>query len=128
MSRTASLIGVLIAMAIGGYLYMRQAESVSSGQPGNVRAAVDVAGVKNDLLALANAERGHFALEGKYASLDELVQKGSISMARTSRPPYSYSAEVSDSGFRIVATYGGPPEAGAPRTIWIDESLQIRME
>lgn len=126
MSRTLGLIGVLIALAIGAYLYTQQAKQASPAGAGNVRPTIDVAGVKSDLLVLANAERGQFALEGKYASLEELVAKGSVSMR--SRPPYRYSAEVSETGFRITATYEGPPASGAPRTISIDESMQIRVE
>jgi len=127
MGRTVGFIGLLIALGIGAYLYTRQAGDSKQGAAAT-RTTVDVAGVKNDLIALANAERGQFALEGKYVSLDELVSKGSISMARTSRPPYTYAAETTGSGFRIVATYGGPPDTGAPRRISIDETMQIQTE
>ncbi len=126
MGKSLGLIGILIALAVGGYLYTHQG---NGGQATPApRATIDVAGVKNDLVSLANAERGEFALEGKYVSLDELVSKGAISSARTSRPPYTYSADVSGTGFRIVATYGGPPDTGAPQQISIDDSMQIKTE
>jgi hypothetical protein len=80
------------------------------------------------LLVLANAERSQFALDGKYLPLDELVSKGVVTMSRTRRPPYEYSAEVGGSSFRIVATYNGAPAPGAPKRISIDDTMQVSTE
>ena len=129
MSRSLGFIGLLIVLGIGAYLYMRQAQSViPQGGTATPRSTIDVAGVKNDLIALANAERRHFAAEGKYVSIDELRSSGDISMPSNSRGPYSYSAETSDTGFRITATYSGPPDAGVPRTLSIDDTMQVKTE
>ena len=125
MSRSLGLIGVLIAAAIGFYLYTQQAQPASQGTA-NPRQTIDVTGVKNDLVTLANAERRYFATEGRYATIDELRSHGDISMPTNGRGPFTYSAEVSDTGFRIVATYTGPPSPDAPQTLSIDESIQIR--
>ncbi len=128
MGRAAGFVGLLIVVAVGAYLYTRQSAGPSGGAPAT-KTTVDLLAVKNDLLLLANAERGQLALEGKYATLDELVAKGAIPAERTRRPPYSYSAEVDGArGFRILATYEGPPEAGAPRRISIDETMQMKTE
>ncbi len=127
MGRAAGFVGLLIALAVGAYLYTRQAAPSESAPPAKV--AVVLAAVKSDLLLLANAERGQLALEGKYATLDELVAKGAIPAERTRRPPYSYSAEVNGAtGFRITATYEGPPEAGAPQRLSIDETMQWKTD
>ena len=129
MSRSLGFIGLLIVLGIGAYLYMRQTQAVTpDGSTATPRSTIDVAGVKNDLIALANAERRHFAAEGKYVSIDELRSSGDISMPSNSRGPYSYSAETSDTGFRIIATYSGPPDAGVPRTLSIDETMQVKTE
>ncbi|MCI0403385.1 MAG: hypothetical protein L0212_07670 [Acidobacteria bacterium] len=124
MSRALGLIGVLVAAAVGFYLYMRQAQTASQ-ETSNPRVTIDVAGVKNDLIALANAERRYFAGEGRYTSIDELHAHGDISMPSNSRGPFTYSAEVSETGFRIVATYTGPPRPEAPQNLSIDETMQI---
>ena len=132
MSRTLGFVGLLIVLGIGAYIYMRQTQAVTpqSGAGGTAtpRSTIDVVGVKNDLIALANAERRHFAAEGKYVSIDELRSNGDISMQSNQRGPYSYSAETSDTGFRIVATYSGPPNAGVPHTLSIDETMQMKTE
>ena len=123
MGRALGFIGVLIAVGVGAYLYTQQAKSASVGGS-SPRATIDTVGVKNDLMAIANAERRRLASDGKYVSLDELRSNGDISMPGNTRGPYTYSVETSDSGFRVVATYSGP-DAQAPRSMSIDQTMQI---
>jgi hypothetical protein len=127
MGRSIGFVGLLIVLAIGGYLYTHQGGGADTSTATAVHS-VDVAGVKSDLLVLANAERSQFALDGKYLPLDELVSRGVVTMSRTGRPPYTYSAEIGGAGFRIVATYNGTPTAGSPRRISIDETMQVSSE
>jgi hypothetical protein len=128
MSR--SMVGMLITMAIIGYIVYTQMRGTSpSGHAASVpRTTIDVAGVKQDLLAMANAERAHFALEGKYASLDDLRAKGNLTIPELRRGDYAYTAEFTDTVFRVIATYSGPPNTGSPRTVSIDQTMQIAME
>src|SRR5438270_8207670 len=123
MGKTVGFIGVLIAVAIGAYLYTQQAKSVSPGGA-SPKTTIDTVGVKNDLIAIANAERRRLASDGKYVSLDELRSNGDIKMSSDKRGPYTYSVETSDSGFRVTATYSGPDEK-APRSLSIDQTMQI---
>ena len=124
MSRALGLIGVLIAAAIGFYLYTQQAQTASQGTA-NPRQTIEVTGVKSDLNAIAQAERRYFATEGRYASIDELRTHGDISMPTNGRGPFTYSAEVSETGFRIVATYAGAPGPDGAQNLSIDETMQI---
>jgi hypothetical protein len=117
----------MIVLCVGAWLYTRQAKSVMPPGSNNVRAVVDVTGVQNDLLAIANSERSQFALEGKYLSLDELRSKGVINLPRSGRAGYTYSVEVSDTSFRAVASYSGP-SAAAPQTISVDQTMEIHRE
>jgi len=128
MSRT--MFGMLISMAIIGYIVYTQMSSASpTGHASSApKATIDVTAVKHDLLAMANAQRGHFALEGKYASLDDLRAKGNLRMPELRRGDYSYSAEFTDTTFRVIATYAGPPNTSAPRTVSIDQTMQISRE
>ena len=128
MSRLWSFIALIIVVGIGSYIYMRQTQSVMTAGTSNPTATVDLIGVKNDLLAMAQAERSHGALHGAYVSLDELRQQGELTMTRENRGPYKYSAEVSDSAFRIVATYSGPEGSGMPKTLSVDQSMQVSQE
>jgi hypothetical protein len=128
MSRLLSFVALIIVVGVGAYIYMRQTQGVMTAGTSDPTATVDLIGVKNDLLAMAQAERSHGALHGGYVSLDELRQQGELSMTRENRGPYTYSAEVSGSSFRIVATYTGPENSGLPKTLSIDQSMQISKE
>ncbi|MBI3933689.1 MAG: hypothetical protein HY316_03300 [Acidobacteria bacterium] len=123
-----SLLGLVIVLGIGQFIY----RSYFAGPSGaaatmgtnNPRANADVSGVKNDLLAMAQAERAYMALNGRYASLDDLHKSGDLLLDPSrERQGYSYSDEVGDRHFVITATYSGPA-TGMP-TLSIDESMQV---
>ena len=87
MSRLFGFLSLVIVMAIGMYIYSKQMQSSSAAAgASNPRAAIDITGVKADLISIASAERRYFATEGKYASLDELISSKTITVARQ-RPP-----------------------------------------
>jgi hypothetical protein len=127
MGRAFGFLTLIIVVAVGAYIYMRQTQSVMTAGTSSPTATVDLIGVKNDLLAIAQAERAHGATHGGFVSIDELRSQGDLSMARNNRGPYAYSAEVGDGNFRIVATYSGS-DPSMPKTISIDQSLQISQE
>jgi len=127
MRGVVSLLGIILAVAIGLFLYRSYftgSGGVATMGTNNPRAVADVAGVKNDLNAMAQAERAFMALNGRYVALEELQSSGNllIDPAR-GRQGYTYSAEVSERRFTITATYSGPA-TGMP-TLSIDETMQI---
>jgi len=125
MIRTFSFIATLVVLAAGMYLYMREAQSSSSAAGvSNPKAAINITGVRNDLLSIAQAERRYYVLEGKYASLDELISSNSLSVARQ-RVPYSYEVDVTGSSFRVVASRSGDDASGAPAELSVDENMQF---
>ena len=72
MSRLFGFLSVVIVMAIGMYIYSKQVQSSSAAAGANTpQAAINITGVKSDLVSIASAERRYFASEGKYASLDD---------------------------------------------------------
>ncbi len=129
MGRLFGFIGVLAAVAVGAYVYSHQAKEAALGT-NNPRAVVDVVGVRGDLLAIAQAERMHFASAGSYVGLDELISSGDLTMARRSRGPYVYDVEAAGAtGFTATATCAGGREAGcADRVIRVDETMQVHSE
>ena len=126
MSRLFSFISVVIVLAAGMYIYSRQAQD-SSALAGatNPKAAINITGVRNDLVSIAQAERRYFASEGKYASLDEMVSSNYISVARQ-RPPYAYDVEIGSGGFRVVATRSGDNIGGTPAELSVDENMEFQ--
>jgi hypothetical protein len=128
MGRAFGFLTLITVVAAGAYIYMRQTKSVMSAGTSSPTATVDLMGVRNDLLVIAQAERSHAALQGSYVSIDALRSGGDLAMPRNNRGPYNYSAEVSDSGFRIVATYAGPENSGMPGALSIDQTMQISQQ
>ena len=127
MGRAFGFLTLIIVVAVGAYIYMRRTQSVMTAGTSSPTATVDLMGVRNDLLAIAQAERSHAAVQGNFVSIDELRSQGDLSMLRKNRGPYTYSAEVSTGEFHIVATYSGP-DPGMPKTISIDQSMQISQQ
>ena len=122
MGRTLGFVGTIIVMAIVVYVYSLQVRSSVPGAGASPAGSADIAGVKNDLISIANAERGCIASQGKSASLDELISGNYITIQRT-RPPYFYDIETTSTGFRVTATCDTP---GAHAQFWIDESMEIK--
>jgi len=126
MGRVFGFLSVVIVMAVGMYIYSTQLRSSSAAAgANNPKAAINITGVKTDLIGIASAERLYFASEGKYASLDELISSRAVSIARQ-RPPYTYTVEISSGGFRVVATRSGDDASGTPAELSVDENMEFR--
>jgi len=126
MGRVFGFLSLVLGLAIGMYVYSRQMQSSAAAAGGNTpKAAINMTGVKTDLMGIASAERQYFASESKYASLDELVSTHYLSVARQ-RPPYIYAVELSSGGFRVVATRSGDDGSGVPAQISVDQDMEFR--
>lgn len=125
MGRFFGFMIVLFAVAVGAFIYMRQAQSATTQGAASPQGTVDLVGVRHDLMSIAQAERVHNSLHGSYASLDELRSSGDLTMGRDNRGPYNYSVEINDSGFRAVAIYSGPENVAATKAISLDQNMQF---
>ena len=121
MGRAFGFLSMIIVAAVAGYLYMNQMHAVTPGGT-TPKVTIDVTAVRNDLLAIANAERRYWATNARYALLDELRNNGDIPIP--SRADYTYSANVDDNAFKVIATYSGSDPA-APKTITVDETMAM---
>jgi hypothetical protein len=126
MGRVFGLLAAVVALGLGMYVYSRQAQSSSAAVgANNPKAAINITGVKADLISIATSERRYYATEGKYASLDELISANYITVARQ-RPPYSYEVETSSDGFRVVAMRSGDDGSGLPAHLSVDDSMEFK--
>ena len=126
MGRLFGFLSVIIVMAIGMYIYAKQMQSSSAAAgASNPQAAINITGVRTDLIGIAQAERRYFATEGKYASLDELISSNTIVVARQ-RPPYTYEVQTSSNGFRVIATRSGDNSSGTPAQLSVDENMEFQ--
>jgi hypothetical protein len=94
------LLSLVVVLAIGYYFYSVQ---VAPGPATQVspKELIDVVGVKNDLLSIAQAERLFLAANGNYGSFEQLQQDGSITFSATNRRSYNFVVEPNSAqGFR----------------------------
>ena len=123
MLRAFGFLGTVITLAIGMYIYSLQVKTLTPGAgSGNPEEVATITGVKNDLVGIANAERGYQASQGKYASLEELIS-GNYLTIKSERPPYMYNIETSGNGFRATATR---MTKGSPAQLWISDDMQVQ--
>jgi hypothetical protein len=120
----ALLIAVVLVLAAYRYYFTRSQPAGSGTVP---TQAISITGVKNDLVAIAQAERVYFSSRGSYAALDELISTGALKLAKPERDGYSYSVEVTSNGFIATAQYRGPAGLHYP-TLTIDQTMQIRQQ
>lgn len=120
-----SLAGLLIVALLAALVYKYYFSSLQSAGTGTPAQTIDVVGVKNDLIGIAQAERAHQAQHGSYASLDELMSSGELTMRQTSRNGYTYSVETSDQTFRAIAHC---PTATFPgcSNYAVDQSMEVQ--
>ncbi len=123
MKGAFGILATVISMAIGVYIYSLQVKTLTpDAGPSNAGEVANITGVKNDLIGIANAERGYLASQGHYASLDELISGNYISI-KGERPPYIYDVEINPGSFRATATR---TTKGAPAQLWITETMQVQ--
>ena len=126
-----AMISLVVTLGLGlgiYYFFLRGAAPGQGNQP--ITQEINVTGVEMDLNAIAQAERTHFASAGSYASLDQLISNGDLTMTRSGRDGYTYSVETTDSGFTAVAKWkpqSGEQMAAGLRypTISVDQTMQM---
>ena len=127
MKKIGGLLGLVIALGVGYFIFKAQ---MTTGPTGGAppKEVIDVVGVKNDLLAIGQAERMYLASHGTYASVEQLQQDGALQFSGTNRRGYNYSAEVTGAEhFRITAAPSDPAKQGWP-TLSMDDTMQISQQ
>jgi hypothetical protein len=122
---TGLIVGVALLFGVYEY-YLKQMPATDSGTAPT--QAISLTGVRNDLLQIAQAERGWVAMNGKCASMEELTSSNTLTMARSERDGYSYSIACSGADFSITARHPAAA-AGSPiryPTLAVDANMQIQ--
>jgi hypothetical protein len=125
--KALALVFVAAAILFGVYeFYLKKMPVSDSGTAAT--QAISLTGVRNDLLQIAQAERGYIALNGNCVSLSDLNSSGTLAVEKSARDGYSYEVECSPGAdFRVVARHA-PAPAGSPiryPNLVIDQSMQI---
>jgi competence protein ComGC len=119
-----SLIGLLVVALIVALAYKLYFSKLQSQETGTPAQTISIVGVKNDLLAIAQAERAYQAEHGSYASLEELKSSGAMTMLKPGRDGYTYDVQTSSAGFRVVAHCPAATSPGCSN--WaVDQSMEV---
>src|SRR5262245_65352403 len=107
-------VGLLVALLVAGgiwYFYTKQLPTTDAGTA--TTQAINLTGVRMDLMQMAQAERSYIASNGHCGSLTELSSSGTMNLSRSERDGYSYEARCGDSAdFSIVAHHApAPPDS-----------------
>jgi len=122
------LVAILVAAAVAFGIYHYYFQSMPTTDQGTAPTqAISLTGVRSDLLQIAQAERSYIALNGRCASLSELISSNSLSVPRTERDGYTYSVNCSGNDFTATARHL-PAPAGSPiryPNLSIDANMQV---
>ena len=120
------MVGLLIVVLIGALTYKFYFEKSASVSGASTPAqTIDVVGVKNDLLSIAQAERIYQAEHGSYASMDDLVSSGAMSLRKTGRDGYTYDVNSSADGFQVIAHCPAATSPGCANYS-IDQTMEVQ--
>ena len=115
MRSIAGIAALLVGAVVGLYVYRT-----------SLTQSINIVGVKNDLVSIAQSERAYQAEHGSVASLDELVSSGEMSMKKSGRDGYTYEVEPSGEGFRVIARCSAAI-AGCTNYA-VDQTMEVRAE
>ena len=116
----------LASLACGGCLVTTTAPPIEPGMEklpaANVAAREQI--VLNQLTMIKKGEDLHFATKGRYGTMQDLVQAGSLNIAPTGLG-YTIDITVTDSGYELVAV---PTEYGpkGQRSFFLDQTGIVR--
>ncbi|HEX6973374.1 MAG TPA: type IV pilin protein [Vicinamibacterales bacterium] len=119
--RAVGLIGLVIALGIGYFVFTRTATGPTGAPP---QQQIDTAAIRQRLLAIGETERQYVATHGSYATLEQLAAE-ELLPGGTEQRGYTFTGTANgSSGFTITATPTDPEKSGWP-TLEISETMQV---
>jgi hypothetical protein len=126
MRSIGGIVVLLVGALVGLFVYRSYITQSQASGTATPAQTINVVGVKNDLLSIAQAERAYQAEHSSIASLDELASSGELSMKKSGRDGYRYEIEPSGEGFRVIARCSAAV-AGCTNYV-ADQSMEVRAE
>ena len=120
------ILSAIIAIGIAAgtyYMYVKHGGLGGAASPGEL---ISTTGVRMDLIAIAQAEREYFALNGAYATMDQLNSSGDA--MRTGRDGYSYTVDPEGISFTATAKWSPQTPGQASQhypTLQVDQTNEI---
>ena len=119
------MLGILVVAVISLLAYKYYFANAHSDGTGTPAQTINIVGVKNDLIALAQAERGYQAEHGGFASLGDLTSSGALAMQNRGRQGYTYDIENTSNGFRAIAHCPTVTNPGCT-DYFVDQTMEVQ--
>ena|ERR1700722_8873839 len=125
MRGLGSLVGLLVValIAVMTYKYYFQKVELTSGM--TPTQTINMVGVKNDLLAIAQAERTYQAEHGAYVSFSDLTSSGALAISSAGRDGYVYDVDLSGGGFRVFTHCPATTNPGC-QNYSVDQTMEVQ--
>ena len=123
MKSGATIVGLLIALGVGYFVYMKSLTSagVTEAPP---QQTIDVTDIRSNLMTIGQAERIYVTNHGTYGTIEQLNQDGPP-MLPTENRGYVFSATPNGAtSFKVTATPTDPNQPGWP-TLVITETMTV---
>jgi len=118
--RIFGILGVVIVLCVGFFLYQRSVADLPEGSP---QEQIDTTAIRQRLLTIAQTERQYQASNGKYATLEQLASDNLLP-GGTEQRGYTFTASVTSTGFTITATPTADDKEDWP-TLEITDTMQV---
>lgn len=120
--RIFGLVGLLVVLGCGLYIYQRSATSTLGDT--SPQEQIDTIAIRQRLLAIGQTEKQYMASHGKYATLEQLTDE-QLLPGGTEQRGYTFTAEVNGAtGFTITAAPTADDKEDWP-TLEITESMKV---
>jgi len=122
-------VGLLLALLIAGgiwYFYTKQMPTTDAGTAPT--QAINLTGVRMDLMQIAQAERTFVASNGHCGLLDDLSSSGTMNLARKEREGYTYEVKCGEGNeFAVIAHHAPAPSDSPIRypILAVDQNMQV---
>jgi len=118
-----------MALLIAGGIWYFYTKQMPTSDPGTAPTqAINLTGVRMDLMQMAQAERSYIVSNGHCGALNDLSSSGTMNLSRTERDGYAYEVRCGDGAdFSIVARHApAPPDSPVRYPILaIDQNMQV---
>ena len=118
-----------MALLIAGGIWYFYTKQMPKSDPGTASTqAINLTGVRMDLMQMAQAERSYIATNGHCGSLGDLSSSGTMNLSRTERDGYTYEAKCGDGADFSIVAHHAPAPADSPiryPIFAIDQNMQV---
>jgi hypothetical protein len=125
MRGLGSLVGLLVVALIAVMTYKYYFQKVESTSGMTPTQTINMVGVKNDLLAIAQAERTYQAEHGAYVSFSDLSSSGALAISSAGRDGYVYDVDLSGGGFRVFTHCPATTNPGC-QNYSVDQTMEVQ--